>query len=499
MKRIEQIDNINTPAYKEVKMFYAKLVKDVLIDLRKNKKESVFFARFKKDEVVKWLKSPEKYENQLVEACVFLYSVSGHFKRLIDYFAKMPTYSSIVVPLDLNTSEIDKDKFLKDYFYVLSYIEKLNIPHEFLKVGISAFREDVFYGYCYETNDSFYIKKLPFKYCRISSVVDGVYNFQFDFRYFDKRIDELENFGKEFEIKYELYKNLAKNKDSTNKDPYWIELDYKNTICIKLNEDLPFIMPFFAGVLVELYDIEDYKALQKARAEIDNTNIIAYEVPKTSDNEIAISESMCRKFSEEISKQLPEIIGYTVTPFKATAFSFKNTNNSIDDVANAESAFWRSTGVSDLNFNGNKSSSAVMLYSIKSDFDIIVAYLRQVERWINRRIKLLNLKHKFKISMLNVTRFNQKEVFDMYLKAGERGVPVKQAIAATLGYSPSDIIAMSYLENDVLNMRNTLYSEPLLVSSTMSPDKEIGRPKSEEPLSESGEKTRDSDANENRA
>jgi hypothetical protein len=87
----------------------------------------------------------------------------------------------------------------------------------------------------------------------------------------------------------------------------------------------------------------------------------------------------------------------------------------------------------------------------------------------------------------------------MYFKAGQSGVPVKQAIAAVLGYTPSDIITMGYLENDVLKMRDTIYSQPLLSSSTMSPDNEAGRPKSSEPKSEAGEQTEDSDANDNRA
>ena len=82
----------------------------------------------------------------------------------------------------------------------------------------------------------------------------------------------------------------------------------------------------------------------------------------------------------------------------------------------------------------------------------------------------------------------------MYLSAGNAGVPIKSAVAAILGYSPSDIVTMSFLENDVLKMRDTMFGEPLLSSHTMTSDEKGGRPP-QDTVDDKGQKTRDTEGN----
>ena len=64
-----------------------------------------------------------------------------------------------------------------------------------MKLSQRMFREDVFYGYEYSTNDSFFIKKMPYKSCAITSIIDGVYGYQFDFSFFDKYPKKLKMYG----------------------------------------------------------------------------------------------------------------------------------------------------------------------------------------------------------------------------------------------------------------------------------------------------------------
>ena len=100
---------------------------------------------------------------------------------------------------------------------------------------------------------------------------------------------------------------------------------------------------------------------------------------------------------------------------------------------------------------------------------------------------------------MDVTSFNDSDVFDTLLRAGNAGVPVKSAVAATLGFTPYEILQLSALENDVLHMRDEVYNEPLLSSSQMSSnpeDSEGGRPKMDaDDLSDEGEAARDGEKN----
>lgn len=471
---------------------FARLAKVTLQDLRSNKKESVFFSKYTKEDIVSHLKSPQLREKQLRNAVNFIYGASSHFRRLVNYFAKMSLLSYIIVPYGVDTAKDNSKTFKAAYNKVVNITNTMNIPHEFQKVLTVAFRDDVFYGYVFETDQSFYIYQLPSDFCKIANIEDGVFNPAFDFQFFDSRQEMLEFYGDEFKSKYNAYKSDSKLR--------WQELDSNRSICIKVNEDILYPMPPFAGVLESLFDIEDFKALQKVKSELENTKLIHFKLPvDKEDNSIAMDDELRKKFYREINEQVPDQVGVVVSPFESDEYSFENNNVGLDTVSKSVNFFWSSAGVTELLFNSDKSSSAVMQYSIKSDFDIVCGVIRQIERWINRRLKYMESKHKFKISILDVNRYNQKEMFDMFYKAGQVGAPVKQAIAATLGYNPSDILNMSYLENEILEMRDTMYNEPLLTSTTMSPDSEGGAPEKDEPLTDEGQQTKDNDSNKNRA
>jgi hypothetical protein len=61
------------------------------------------------------------------------------------------------------------------------------------------------------TNDSFAFQNLNADYCKNSSIEDGVYNFAYDFSYFDSNRDKLPNYPPEFETMYNQYKADSQN------------------------------------------------------------------------------------------------------------------------------------------------------------------------------------------------------------------------------------------------------------------------------------------------
>ena len=466
---------------------YMKTAKLILRDLENNKKDVTFFTKYSKEDILKWLASPEQNQKRLRNASIYLYNASSHYRRLINYFSKMSIFAYVLVPYKLDLENVDLKKFKTKYKKVSNVIENMNLKHEMLKVMTTVFREDVFYGYEYETSDSYVIKQLPPDYCDISSNEDGIYNFAFDFQYFNSRKEKLESWGEEFKLKYKIFEKDHKRR--------WQELDSKKTICIKLNEDIDYPIPPFVGLLPMIYDIEDYKMLTKASEEIGNYKLLSLLLPLDDNGGYKFDYDEAVKFYNMMSAVLPENIGLTLTPLEIDEHSFEKTqtNGNVNRVAEAETNFWSAGGVSELLFNSQKSSSATIKSSIKSDEEIVFAVLRQIERWINRKLKWESGNYKFKIEFLDVTIYSRKEYLELLLKNGQYGLPVINAIFSCLGYSPFDTDAMAFLENEVLQYKYKLI--PLQSSHTQSgSDSDVGRPKSDdEDLSDAGVQTRKND------
>lgn len=215
---------------------FAQLSKLLLNDMSLNNNKSAISSKFTKENIIMYLQNPQKSQKELRRVSRFLYNTSPNYKRLIQYFATMLRFDYIIKPFDLNIDKFKEKPFKDQYSSILKLIETMNLQHEFTKLLLIAFKEDVFYGYEHTTSDSYFIQKLDPDYCRISSIEDGVFNYSFDFAYFDSNKDILKDYPKEFRVKYLKY-----TKDKTGLR--WQELSSENTICIKVNEELEYLLP----------------------------------------------------------------------------------------------------------------------------------------------------------------------------------------------------------------------------------------------------------------
>lgn len=469
---------------------YMKTAKLILRDLNSNEMSNKFFSKYKKEDILKWLENPSSPSNQkkLRDASIFMYEHSGHYKRLCNFFSYMSKMSYLALPYKLDEEKLDLAKFKKKYKATIDLLEVMSIKHEYQKVVATMVREGISYNYEYSTPDSYFLRKLDPDYCEISSIEDGVFCVSFDFSYFDKYKNRLPQYGEEFQGKYNIYK-------ANTKQYRWQELDSKRAFALKMDESVDFNVPFFASILPMLYDIEDFKSLEKNSKEQDNYKLLSLDLPLDEEGNYKFDYNEAVRFYNMMAGALPSWVGLVLSPMKVNEFTFNKTgkNNEANSVANAESEYWNAAGVSELLFNSQKSSSATISSSIKTDMEIIFAIHRQIERVINKKLKQESGKPLFKINILDVTLFNEKEYLDNVLKASTYGAPVKLAICSVLGYSPSDTYGMTILE-DVLGIVEKW--KPLKSSNTQSNDTEsdIGAPtKDESELSDSGAATRDND------
>ena len=430
----------------------------------------IMFSSFPKERVVQALQNPQRNEETLRNLSNFLYVLSPHYRRLCNYHAEMPTLDWFVSPYRLTLEKINEKQFRKVYYETLFELDNMNIKHEMLKALQITYREGIFYGYEHKTEDSYFIQRINPDYCRIKTIEDGVYNYEFNFQYFDFDEDRLEFYAPEFTTKYNKYKNSKKSRGKKDEDLQWQEIDSENSICLKTDETISYPFPPFAGVFAEIYEIEDYKALKKANNEMQNIAIIGGKIPTKDKSEVAndfkVTLDTAVEFGNKINEELPDQVGFILSIFDdMQLFKLSDDRVGTDKVQEAVDNFWNSTGVSKGLFTDSGTTDATVKASLVTDEQSVFAMLRQVERWINRKLKFNEKKYKFKINLLDVTYQNRKEKIAEELKSAQYGAPNKIKLFTTMGNSQSSIESMNFLES-VLNIPDSW--KPLSSSHTTS-------------------------------
>lgn len=456
---------------------------------------------YTKENIRRWLVRPADFEKHLRSISRYAYESNGQYRRLCDYQPNMLKYSYVLYPagkLDMVDSEDNKTACANAYRTTALLLENMNIKNEARKLISANAREGVAFGYMKGDKNGYSIYVLDADFCRISSIdLYGCLRYEFNFAYFDyfkesERNSLLEALGKEFSENYVDYCNQRRKP--------WREIGIMG-ICIKWDSNiLQYSTPPYIATIDSIFDIEDYKQLAKAKEEAGNYNLMGFTIPTTKDGKILMDLNLAKRFIDQASSELPSTIGVLLSPMEMEKFNFSKPNSVADQnaVSDAEEQFWASTGTSNLLFGAGKSSANALSKSIIADEINVFPLMHQIGNWINRFLSTQKGKYKFKVRFLDVTAFNQADTFDMLMKAGNAGLPVKNALAATLGLTPYEILSMSELENDVLCMRDVVYGQPLKSSSTMSSDEstEGGRPeKKEDELSPEGEKTKENERN----
>ena len=443
--------------------------------------------RYSLDDINRWLQNPVQYEEQLRTLSNYLYDTNPTYKIVVRYMALLPMYAWT---LSIDTSSGNVDKIKKNYMKAVQQVDKMNLKFEMLKASLVAYKNDYFFGYEIENKDSYFIMTLDNKYCQVSSIENGIYNFAFDFSFFDKFPHELPLYPEEFRLKYRMYKDNIHDK--------WIELESMKTVCFKTNIDTRYALPMFSGMFPSLYDLEQYKQMKKDRAENENYLLLHQKVPmdeKSGEiNKILLDADLMNFFHEAASENLPDGIDVITSPMEITAVKTEKTKNDNDYVNEAMREVYNDGGISQFLFNSDKNTSIGLSKSINTDEELAFSLLRQMETWVNRKLNQMFSTLKLKFKFLNVTVFNQKEVAEQYLKMAQYGMPVVSDIMATLGYSTLDVMNKATLENDVLGLHDML--RPLASSHTQTNDSEGGRPQSsEDERSDSTQRTIDNDSN----
>lgn len=458
-QQVRQEDTKDISKYIGISSKFAAINKLITRDLNNNTKTPVF-SLYSKDEIQKYLSNPYTYEKQLRRAVTYIYGASSHFRRLIQYFVGLSDLAYVVEPYKIDPKKANKKTISNNYRKVLNLLSSVSIKTQFPKMLTVCLREDVFYGTLWVSGDSITIQQLPSDYCSISTIEGNVPNVTFNFSYFDTYNVLLNYYPQEFKTKYDMYK--------ANRTTKWIELDSPTSFAVKCNSDiLDYPLPPFAGLLRELYDIEDYKQLKESKTALENYAMLAMTLPMDKDGNWGIDLEKAKDFWQNLDSVLPDEVGSVLTPMPISKISFEKSNTGdTDSVTEAEQHMFSAAGVSSLLFNNEKASANALSLSIKADQAITYGIVKGIQDVINRFIQSQSYGKNFKVNFLDVSPYNRKEVGDAYLKAASYGLPTISAYAASQGIGQAELDSMSFLEGTVLGLQDVF--RPIQSSSQMS-------------------------------
>lgn len=418
------------------------------------------FSLYSKSDIQRYLTNPYTYEKQLRRAITYIYGASSHFRRLIQYFAGLNDCSYVVEPYRVDPKKANVKTMNNNYRKVLNMLSSMNLKTQMPKILTVCLRDDVFYGTLWVTSDNITIQQLPSDYCSISAVEGNVLNVSFDFSYFDSHREFLNYYPAEFSAKYEIYQ-----KSRTTR---WMELESPTSFAIKCNSDiLAYPIPPFAGILREIYDIEDYKQLKVARTALENYAMLVMQLPMDDEGRWLLDFDKARDFWQNLDSVLPSEIGSILSPMPINKIGFEKTNTKdTDTIAEAEQHLFTASGVQSSLFNNDKASANALLLSIKADQAITYGIVKSIEDAVNRFIQSQSYGKNFKVNFLDISQFNRKEAGDAYLKAATYGFPTLSYYCASQGVGQAELDSMSFLETKVLGLQDMF--KPVQSSAQMS-------------------------------
>lgn len=447
--------------------------------------ETVSFSNVSKEDLLSYLRSPKANEKSIRNISIAMYHASTHYKRLILYYAYMPTWAYVLKPNNFDITGKQTKQFKNLYQKAAEKVENMNLKHEMQKALVVGLREGVFYGAVWESSsgDTFSIQKINPDWCQLTSIIDGTWIYSVNM----SRIKEtdLYKYPSAFTQMWNRYKETGEK---------WQEVPSKICFCFKADETtIEYSLPPWASTMPSILDVENYKALQETASEISNYKLLSMRIPLDSNNAPKFNFELASQYYNLLCSELPPFVGAVMSPMEITDFNFDKDGSlaTTDVVTRAERSFWQDSGSSPLLFGdaANSTASALKL-SIKADEELVISWVNQLERIVNRILKSIPGTQKFKITFLPITTFNQSEMIGFYKDASALGIPVKSAYSSALCVSTIDIPGLDYIERDMLGMENLV---PLSSSyNTASTSDDGGRPSiKDEDLTDEGDKTRE--------
>lgn len=427
---------------------------------------------FNKELLRTYMQNPTGQYKNLRNLSRFLYYRSPLYRRLIQYDANMIDLNfRNVVPLVDLVKGPDEKKMIDSYYKTLLMLENMNLPLEFLKAYIIAWREDVFFGCAYHDDTGFFILPLDPDYCKVTGIYPtGDLCFDMDMSYFRSRQEQLELWGEPFQSMYRGYKS-----DMTNGK--WQPMPDENCVCLKVNiDDWEYPIPPYAGLFSRLINLEDLDEIMAVADEQNIYKLLIATIPtiKNSDevDDWAVDPDTAISYYNKMKGMLPDFVNAVITPIPIESVSFdRDQATDVNKLENStKSILTTSGGVQTL---CPPAGTTAYTAAIRSDEEYAISSLLPQTQAILNRLASYNVSKPAKIILLEVTKYTRDNYIENSQKLLNYGLPLSMTLGALSGFNELELASMAYLQK-ALNIEELF--TPLATASTRSSDN-WGRPR----------------------
>ena len=436
---------------------------EALLSLRDVSKNTVYttIGNFNKENLREYLQNVTNNEINLRNLSRYLYYRSQVYYRLISYNANMfCLYARSVIPDYQIGEKNDKKKILKSYNDTLKALDKMNLDYEFLKIYMTCFREDVFYGVYYfnpesEAKTSFFILPLPPEYCRISGVYEtSDLSFAMNMDYFKRNKDLLEFWGEPFVS--------MQKKSEQNGESKWQEVPPEYAVCLKAHaEDWETIVPVFSGLLNSLISLIDQEDIAAIADEQSIYKLIWMELEtingSTDPNDWKVDPKLALPYwNRMVNEALPDYISAAIVPGKLNQISFPdNQDTEVNRVENSTKTVLNTSGGAQILNSSTISGTTAFNAALRSDTEFAISMLLPQTQSIVNRILQYYIDNPSFVKFMNISEYTKDAFKDSILKDNTYGLAPKLLINALNGFSEKQTLALNYLENECLDINFT--------------------------------------------
>ena len=386
------------------------------------------------------------------------FNINGLYRRIVIYFSTMLLYDTVLVPKFIK-QDIEKKKFLKNYYKALAFVDKACLPQELSRIFTIMLVDGAYYGLIYDTpNGSIIFGDLPRAYCRTRfRSNNGNQILEFNVSYFNtfteikERELVLSNFPKPI---IEYYKRWSKGEED---NPWYLCQEHEGVafVCSLDGNASSNTLPFFIQTIPAISRLKDYKDADLDAVENELSKLVINKIPLDKENELAFELPEIEEVHRGIVNMLSDNphVDVITTFCDTDVASLGSTADQLrNDLSSVTHLVYNEAGVSKQLFDND--SAVSIQYSVQNDLALVLALTKVLQRWLNFEINYKfgrNEEFFYEINILPISHYNRDEMSGLYLKGAQYGYS-KFYAGAALGIKQTDVISLTIVENDFLDL-----------------------------------------------
>lgn len=476
------------------------------------------------EKVRKALDDPGNNEEELISMSQNEYIRNMIYKRNFDYIANLLSFNLSIQCKNAKPSDYKSKQYKEDFGVVEDFLTKFGYREEFRKAVFNMLNTESYFCMLRTdmSDDKYVLQDFPYRYAKITARSSHGLVADYDMSYFLNSTVDINMYPKWIRKKYN---SLFKGKNSSIFYRPSNDLDNRNSIfslwvqtspedgawVFKMNSDFVANIPYFAPMLVDTALIPVYRSLQTNQSMAAAKKIVTSEWPLLKEQKggnvtdmLAVRSETMGKIVGACARALGESFNIINIPSeKIDTHEFTVTDK--DSYANFLRTISSMLGGGRSIFSTDKQTAEETRLSLNIDEMLVEKVYPQFENFLDYYINKLTKKFKFsfKFSGTNSYQNREKRKKDA-LDFAAVGVVSQNKIANALDM---DIVELKRELEMTKNMGFTDLLMPMLnmytgnsgSSGSSGNNKSPGAPqKSQSELTESGQETRSTSANQQR-